>query len=102
MTLRTVQDDVTNEARNFCSRQGVTQYLPIAIELIESCFPSMQECRMAPEQDPDTGEEWLSIDITVSGDVGDVLECDEKFIEQYVSSVPWPERDKIRLSYDIV
>jgi len=44
---------------HFCSRHGVLQPLSAALTLIEQCFPSLRELHLQPEQDPETGEEWL-------------------------------------------
>jgi hypothetical protein len=57
---------------------------------------------MAVEEDPETGERWLLIAITVYGEVGEILEQYERYTEQWIAAVPWPERDKIRLSFNII
>lgn len=57
---------------------------------------------MAAEEDPETGERWLLIAVTVFGEVGEILEQYERYTEQWVDAVSWPERDKIRLSFNII
>ncbi len=53
-------------------------------------------------KDPETGKKWVLVSINVHGDVEEVLNQYEGYIEDWVSSVPWPQRDKIRLSFNIV
>jgi len=87
---------------DFCSRQGILPYLPVAIELIETCFSSIQELQLQLEHDPDTSEEWLVLDITIQGDEEEILDAYGRYVDHWVSAVPWPGRNKIRLSYNIV
>ena len=77
-------------------------YLPIAIDLIEACFSSIQELHLQPEQDPETGEEWLVLDVTIQEDEEKALDAYNRYIDHWISAVPWPERNKIRLSYNII
>ena len=86
----------------FCSQQGVLSYLSIAIDLIRTCFPSLQELYPQREQDPETGEEWLMLNVVIRGDEGQILDAYDRYTDLWVSAVPWPERNKIRLSYNII
>jgi len=87
---------------HFCVQHGILPYLSVTIDLIERCFSSIIELQLQQEQDPETGEEWLILDVTTSGEVDEVLNNHETYTDALVSSVPWPERDKIRLSYSIL
>lgn len=87
---------------DFCSRHGILSYLPVALDSIETCFSSMQELHLQPEHDPETSEEWLVLDVTIQGDEEKVLDAYGRYIDRWVSAVPWPERNKIRLSYNII
>lgn len=62
----------------------------------------MQELHLQPEHDPETSEEWLVLDVTIQGDEEKVLDAYGRYIDRWVSAVPWPERNKIRLSYNII
>jgi hypothetical protein len=90
------------EVRPFCTKEGILNYVPVATEIIERSFQQIDKIRMAVEEDPETGERWLLIAITVYGEVGEVLEQYEQYTEQWVAAAPWPERDKIRLSFNII
>lgn len=86
----------------FCIQQGLLKHLSDVVELIEKCFPSLQGLHLEPERDPETEEEWLVIDITVEDEVDNFLDRYNSYTDQLISLVPWPERDKIRLSYNLI
>jgi hypothetical protein len=88
--------------RAFCTKEGILNYVPVATEIIEQSFQQIDKIGMAVEEDPETGERWLLIAITVYGEVGEILEQYERYTEQWIAAVPWPERDKIRLSFNII
>jgi len=87
------------EVERFCAQQGLTPHLSVALDLVRRCFPCEQEPTLETEQDPETGEEWVAIDIMVRADAGGFLECYDKYTDEFVARIPWPERDKIRLAY---
>jgi hypothetical protein len=82
--------------------EELLRYLPVAIDLIGRCFSSIQDLHLQLEQDPEVGEEWLVLDVTIQGEVEEVLNEYDNYTDHWVSSVPWPERDKIRLSYNVI
>ena len=94
--------DLSLDMVRFCLRNGIWQYLTVAIGLIEECFPSIRQLRLQTEEDPETGDEWLVLDITIEGEVDEVLDNYDNYTDRFVSSVPWPKRDKIRLSYNMI
>jgi hypothetical protein len=87
---------------DFCSQQGTLPHLSVALDLIEACFSSIQNLCLQPEQDPETGEEWLVLDITIQGDEEQILDAYSRYTDRWISTVPWPERNKIRLAYNII
>jgi hypothetical protein len=93
---------ITPEIIEFCSRERITSYLPSAINSIERNFPTTSELKIEVEQDPETDEEWLVLNVTTRGEVDEVLNHYDKYINYWVSTVPWPERQKIRLLYNII
>lgn len=93
---------ITPEIIEFCSRERITSYLPTAVNSVERNFPTISELKIEVEQDPETEEEWLVLNVTIRGEVDEVLNNYDKYINYWVSSVPWPERQKIRLLYNII
>lgn len=96
------QAHLSNELTSFCSEHGLLSYIPVAIELIERCFPPLQDLHLLHEQDPETDEEWLVLDITLPGDEKQVLEAYDRYTDGWVAAVPWAVQQKVRLSYNIV
>jgi hypothetical protein len=93
---------ITPEIIEFCSRERITSYLPTAVNSAEKNFPTISELKIEVEQDPETEEGWLVLNITIRGEVDEVLNNYDNYINYWVSTVPWPERQKIRLLYNII
>src|ERR1700752_5076387 len=83
----------------FSYRHGILRGLLTAIDLVEKSFSEIQGVTLQIEKDPEVDEEWVTIDVVIKGEVSEILEMYNKYIDRFVSSVPWPERSKIRLSY---
>ncbi|MCK4823532.1 hypothetical protein KA005_47715, partial [bacterium] len=64
-------------------------------------FTSLQDFNLSPEKDLETGEEWLLLDVNVKGNIEKILDQYDYYTNNWIASVPWPIRDKIRLSYNI-
>lgn len=96
------QDDLSEEVRTFCVQHQLFQCLSKATSLVKACFVSIQSIVPLLEEDQDTGENWIVLEVTVQGDVDDVLEQYDKYTESWVTSVQWPECERVRLSYIIV
>ena len=94
--------EVTPDALAYCLQHGLRHYLLLAIDLIHQCFSSVDACHLRLEQDPETGEEWLVLDITLQEDVEEVLANCDAYTDRWVSQVPWPEREKIQLVYNVI
>ena len=102
LQFNVLKTNVSQEILHFCFRQGILKYLPTAIDLLGKCFPSIEDVHLEEEQDPETGEEWLTLNFTVRAQINEVLDKYDKYTYEWISLVPWPERHKIRLSYNII
>ena len=89
------------EVEHFCQREGLLGYLEHAYELIERHFGAVDDLRVGMQPDPETGDEWVSVEITVE-DADDLLDHYESYTREWVASVPWPERVKILLAFYVV
>lgn len=94
--------ELAPEVLSFGQQHVLLRYLQTACTLIESCFSSVENLSVEVEHDPDGGEQWLVLSITIQGETEDILDQYQSYTHQWVSHVLWPERNKIRLSYDIV
>ena len=82
-------------------KKGLRQYLQTAFDIIYQSFPLIRKLRLLQEQDPETDEEWLLIDITVDGEIEEILDSYDDYVKKWVSLVPSSVRENIRLSYNI-
>jgi hypothetical protein len=101
---RPVVVPLSREAEAFCSRQGIRKYVNVASDLLNQCFSNVRGVDSEVLQDPDTDTEdqLLVIHVEVKGEIEAVLDMYDKYTEEWVSRVPWPERAKISLSYIII
>ncbi len=91
--------DLPPEVQRFCETNNLLPYLPAAVELTKRLFPSKTAPTTHLECDPNTGERWVTIDVTADGSTEELLDSEDEYIDEFVAVVPWPERDMIRLSY---
>jgi hypothetical protein len=94
--------EVPPEMAQFCIQERISNYVPVAVDIIERSFRNVVQTEMRVEEDPDTGEKWLMIAIAVQGTVEDVLQDYDRYTESWLAAVPWPGCHKIRLSFDIL
>ena len=95
-------ENISQEILQICDIWGIRDYLFLAIDLIKAHFPTFQDINITFDKDQEVDEEWLTLDVTIKGEIDEILDEYDKYSENFIYSVPWPERDKIRLSYDIV
>lgn len=85
----------------FCLREGLCDYLLLAICLVRTHLEPVGPLEVHLEQDPDSGDQWLTLDAVVTGSVDAILARDERFVRDWVARVPWPAVNQIRVSYDV-
>jgi hypothetical protein len=93
--------ELSEDVREFCRHHDLLAELKEAITLAEECFESA-DIRVEKDVDPETGENWLLMTITVSEVPMTVGKAHGKYLERWVSAVPWPKRSLVRISYDFV
>lgn len=93
---------LSNNLYDFCIRHDLSFYLSVALGLIRNSFPALKRLSLQLELDPDTTEEWILIDFDVEGEVHDILDAYDRYTDQWVKAAPWPQRDKIRTSFNIL
>jgi len=97
-----VESIESDEVKGFCEEHDLLQYLISVIDMVREFFPTIQELSLEKEEDPESGEEWIVIDINVRGGIEEVLENYNNYITMFVSVIPCSEREKIILSYNIL
>lgn len=97
-----VKVNIMREALLFCANELIIKLLGLSERLIKSNFPTLNSINFTVEHDPELKEKWISADIEVSGEIEQVIKWEDAFVKDWVSRVPYPKRNKIRLSCDIV
>jgi len=90
---------IGDDVLRFCQQEGVRRYLLLALRLVRQCFRSVRSLDVTLENDPDSGEEWASVDAEVGGDIEDILAAYNRYTDRWVSEVPLAAMDKVRLFY---
>lgn len=99
---RMVEVKHDDEAILFCVDQSLIKYLGLAEGLIKKHFNTVHKITFSLEYDPETSEKWVIVDAEISGEIDQVIEWEDNFVRDWVTSVPYPQREKIRLSCDII
>jgi len=102
MKYEHLQDRISPEVIAFCFRLGILHYLPDVIDLIKKSFTSLIELTVEREEDPEIDDEWLVFNIFVKETVDQILADYDGYTSRFISLIPWPDSNKIRLSYNIV
>lgn len=99
---RRIEIDYTNEAILFCAERTLIKYLGLAEKLIKENFPTVRKISFSIEDDPEIFDNWVVADIEVYGGIDQVIAWESEFVKEWVVTVPYPERNMIRLSCDII
>ena len=73
--------------------------LPTALKLIEECFPGTRHIRGALASDPEVGDEWLELQLTLEGEVNELLAADIEFGKKWLAAAPFPDHHLIRVFF---
>lgn len=74
----------------------------MAEKLIKENFPTVCKISFSVEYDPETFDKWVVADIEVYGEIDQVIAWEDEFVKEWVVTVPYPERNMIRLLCDII
>jgi len=99
---RKIEINHTNEAILFCAEHTLIKYLGLAEKLIKENFPTVRKISFSVEYDPETSDQWVVADIEVFGEIDQAIAWEDEFVKEWVATVSYPERNKIRLSCDTI
>lgn len=91
--------EVDDNILKYCKENGIDGYIQIVKEIVENTFSNIKDIEMCIEEDPEIEEDYLLIKIRVEQEVKEALDSYERFVKEFVEEVPYPERNKIRLTY---
>jgi hypothetical protein len=82
---------------------GAEAILAVAESLASECFADIRAISTSYESDPETGERWIELRLTVGAtDERAVADAYDRYAARWVAVVPWPQHNLVRLSYLIV
>ena len=93
---------IPTDVLEFCNRERILDSLVLAGDLISQCFSDVREVRPCLDVDPETGEETVVINLTIAGNVDDLVKRSQQFSAAFVAKAPWPARNKIHVCYNVV
>ena len=86
----------------FCQDESLIKYLGLIESLIKKHFHTVHKISFSTEHDPETSDKWVTAVVEISGEIDQIIEWEDNFVKEWVASVPYPQREKIRLSCDII
>jgi hypothetical protein len=92
----------SDEVIEFCQRHAIENYLANAEELATRLFPHVVRIRVAREEDPEDGDQYLVMDVFANGDEDECFNAHKNYLSIWANSVAWPEVRLIRLTYNSV
>ena len=101
VVVRVLQSQVSAEVLSFCQRQRILLHLLYSFALIDKWFPTAHTLNAQVDHDPEIGEEWVTLTITVTGETADILDCYDEYTDRWVAAAPSSEVDRIRLCFDV-
>src|SRR6267378_1059334 len=79
------------EVLAFCEAKGITDEVARAVDLAKQCFQS-EKWTQRVIHDPESGGEWLIIDVFVHREIPDVLKANDLFTERWMTVTPYEKR----------
>ena len=90
------------EVTDFCNSEGIVDYLSSFIDIVRNHFPSLQGTpEVALIDDPEIDDRWIEVRIRLRGGIDEILDQYDNFVDKCISSIPWPQSDRFRLSYNV-
>ncbi len=92
---------LTEEVLEFCSKHRLFGLLQNTVKLVRECFSSVVVLAVEKECDLESEDEWLLVTVELHEQIEAVLRQYDIYTRRFVNCVPWPQRNKIRFSYDL-
>jgi hypothetical protein len=94
--------ELSDEVRAFCQSRQLLHHLGRAIELARQYFSIVGDPVVKLEQDPEVDEQYLVLEIRVSGDEDESIQAHKAYNRTWANSTRWPECHMISLFVDLI
>lgn len=91
--------ELSRDVLSFCYKYKIMEYVKTSVDLIKFCFPSRERISVELMEDTETDEKWVLLNIFVRDEINRILDMYDKYTEEWIDKVPWPECSSVRISY---
>ena len=91
--------DLSGELPSFCYKNNIMKYVKTSVDLIKAYFPSHERISAELVEDTETNEKWVLLNVFIKDEINRILDMYDKYTEEWIDKVPWPDRSKVRISY---
>ncbi|MBU0995365.1 MAG: hypothetical protein KJ737_22950 [Proteobacteria bacterium] len=103
IAYRLFHDELSEkDISDFCLKNNLLIHLRIAVDIAKESFSNYRNIHFSLEGDPETDEQWISFNLDVEGDIESIFEEYQNYNKNLIKNIPWPERDLIRLNYNLI
>ncbi|KMQ49442.1 hypothetical protein CHISP_3645 [Chitinispirillum alkaliphilum] len=88
----------SEDAENFISANHLAHYTELVSKFITDCFGKLYSVIIAKHLDPELGDEYIVFNITIDGNIDEMIDCYDLLCEQVSREIPASIRQLIRLS----
>ncbi|MEW6750537.1 MAG: hypothetical protein AB1505_06115 [Candidatus Latescibacterota bacterium] len=92
---------LSSDAVALATGLGVRGCLDTAGALATTFLTGLRDAAFITARDPEVGDRWIALEVTLEGHVPAVLDQLDAFTDAWVARVPWPQRDAVRLRYQM-
>ncbi len=101
-TTAVAEIQLSDEVRAFCRSHQLLDKLGRAIELARQHFSIVGDPVVRLEQDPEVDEQYLVLEIRVSGDEDRSIQAHKDYNRAWANSTRWPEAHMITLFVNLI
>ncbi|MBI3273101.1 MAG: hypothetical protein HYZ53_29195 [Planctomycetes bacterium] len=84
----------------FMAQHGLTASAQVCLALVRSNFTDLLSSSLALREDPETGDRWIALEITLGGATSSFMEAYLAYTREFLVAIPPALRPLLRLSYN--
>jgi hypothetical protein len=91
----------TDDVMAFCLEHKLTDKLALVVDLMNQAFPDAQSVTVGMEQDPESMDRYVMVDVVVHGTAREVHLRHRDCALEILKVLPWPQYTLIRTIYTL-